>query len=166
MSVENRRARPLHAQDVGTREFRRSAGASTAAATREQLKRRAVEPHDTRLHLHLRAILGGLREENLHATFLGSGSRYLDDAIIARGTTTGVAWSARSLVARALELDAGGVILAHNHPSGSCEPSTHDIEATHRIAELLLPLEVSLVDHLVVGSHAITSMRIAGYLDV
>jgi DNA repair protein RadC len=59
---------------------------------------------------------------------------------------------------------AQGIILAHNHPSGSSEPSKADIDATRRLAGLLEELDLLLVDHLIVGRSEITSMRKGGFL--
>ena len=56
------------------------------------------------------------------------------------------------------------MILAHNHPSGSSEPSLSDIRATKALMRLLEQVDVKLIDHLVVARNCVTSMREGGYL--
>ena len=46
---------------------------------------------------------------------------------------------------------ASGVILIHNHPSGVCKPSTYDIKQTERLRDMLRTLDISLIDHIVIG---------------
>ena len=142
-------------------------GAQSAAqiASREQIAGEPVDPTSPRLHLHLRETVGRSPSEKLHATFVDSARGFLGDCIVASGSETGVELSACELVRRVLEMGAAGVILAHNHPSGCCVPSLNDVVATRRLAVLLETLGILLVDHLIVGRKAVTSMRVGGYLD-
>jgi DNA repair protein RadC len=109
-------------------------------------------------------MLSVLSVEKVHATFLDQRRSYITDEIVADGDGQGIALCCRWLVQRALELGASALILAHNHPSGSAEPSAADIDATHRLEGLLKSVEIELVDHLVIGREAITCMREGGYL--
>ena len=51
------------------------------------------------------------------------------------------------------------MVLAHNHPSGSAEPSDSDIASTRRLNQFAASLGIALEDHLIIGKDAITSMR-------
>ena len=64
----------------------------------------------------------------------------------------------------ALRLDAHGLILAHNHPPGHCRPSSCDIIATRRLAEVARALDIVLIDHLIFTDEAVYSMRAEGLL--
>ncbi|MER3522314.1 MAG: hypothetical protein C4317_09235 [Acidimicrobiia bacterium] len=55
-------------------------------------------------------------------------------------------------------------ILAHNHPSGSLDPSRHDIAVTDRLRTCAEFLDIAFLDHLVIGGDRWTSMRERGYL--
>jgi DNA repair protein RadC len=70
----------------------------------------------------------------------------------------------RAIAAEALALDAAGVVMAHNHPSGDPTPSIADREATRLLARALGALDVRLLDHLVVARSGITSFRALGLL--
>ena len=66
---------------------------------------------------------------------------------------------------RALELNAAAVVLAHNHPSGSAEPSDTDVRLTLELRDLLARLEVAVLDHIVVTPPATTSLAELGWLE-
>lgn len=70
----------------------------------------------------------------------------------------------RAIAASALRLGAACVVVAHNHPSGSPEPSELDLAATRRLAETLTPLGVRLVDHLIFAGGETRSFRAMGLL--
>lgn len=65
----------------------------------------------------------------------------------------------RRIASEALGYDARGLIIAHNHPGGDPQPSDGDLEATRRMAAMLAPLEIRLVDHLVFAGPRWTSFR-------
>jgi DNA repair protein RadC len=70
----------------------------------------------------------------------------------------------RDIVIDAARLNSKGVVLAHNHPSGDCTPSSSDRQATRRLAATMDAMGVTLLDHLVFGGGACTSFRRVGLL--
>ena len=68
------------------------------------------------------------------------------------------------MVKRALVLNAAAVILAHNHPSGEAEPSHADRAITARLKDALALIDVRVLDHLVIGDGAATSMAERGLM--
>jgi DNA repair protein RadC len=56
----------------------------------------------------------------------------------------------RAVVELAFRQRAYGVLIAHNHPSGACEPSPHDIETTESLRDAFALLDIRLLDHLIV----------------
>ncbi|WP_296720942.1 JAB domain-containing protein [Erythrobacter sp.] len=115
---------------------------------------------------HLRALLlpPGAERECCHVIFLDESRRYLGDANVGLGSLTTLSLRMREIFAEAMRLDARGIILAHNHPSGHCHPSGCDIAATRRLAEVSRALEVELIDHLIFADDAVYSMRAGGLL--
>lgn len=57
----------------------------------------------------------------------------------------------REVVQAALYRGAAAVILAHNHPSGSCEPSQADIWITERLVQALQLFDIPVLDHMIIG---------------
>ncbi len=129
------------------------------AGLRERVSRTRVDIADPDYHDYLRFLIGTSATECLHATFLTHDWGYLGDERIATGRPGQVGTNLRGLLARAFDLGARGVILAHNHPSGSCEPSEADIALTRQIAALMRSVDVLLLDHLIIGADAIVSMK-------
>ena len=67
------------------------------------------------------------------------------------GTIDGASVHHREIVRRCIELNAAAVILAHNHPSGTTQPSQSDLRITQRVKEAVALVDVRVLDHLVVG---------------
>lgn len=110
-----------------------------------------LEPASNPFARYLTATLGSENDEVLLAIFLDADGRYLADERTGNGDISSLEVRLRPLAARAFELGAHGLLLAHNHPSGDSQPSEADRAATRRIAEVLAHIEVQLIDHLVVG---------------
>ena len=68
------------------------------------------------------------------------------------------------MVRRALALNAGAVILAHNHPSGVAEPSRADEFLTQSLKSALALVDVRVLDHMVVGRNQVVSFAERGLL--
>jgi DNA repair protein RadC len=70
----------------------------------------------------------------------------------------------RAVIGRALQLDALGLVVAHNHPSGDAHPSDADIAVTRRLADTAAAVGVRLYDHLIFAGEACVSFRQLGLL--
>lgn len=80
------------------------------------------------------------------------------------GCTVEVALPIRVIIATALDCDAAGLVLAHNHPSGDPTPSAADRAATRRLADVASPLGIAIHDHLVFAGSECCSFRAMGLL--
>jgi len=69
----------------------------------------------------------------------------------------------RSLIRDAIDKNASYVVLAHNHPSGMGSPSPEDINTTNAVRDLLSPLGITLLDHMIFANDNYLSMRECGY---
>lgn len=83
--------------------------------------------------------------------FLDSKHRVLAFEVLFRGTVDGANVYPRQVIKRALAHNAAALILAHNHPSGVCEPSVADRQLTARLKEILGHIDVRVLDHFIVG---------------
>jgi DNA repair protein RadC len=110
------------------------------------------------LQLHL----GGLPHEVFAVLFLDAQHRLLRLEELFRGTLSQTSVYPREVVKRALALNAGAVVLAHNHPSGLAEPSRADELLTQSLKAALALVDVRVLDHLVVGRGQVVSMAERG----
>jgi DNA repair protein RadC len=106
----------------------------------------------------------GARQERLGAAFLDSRQRIIRQREIFIGTINTALVSTRDIIRCALEENAVGIVLYHNHPSGDPSPSAEDLTFTRRTVEALRLVELTLVDHLVIGAQKFYSMRDRGVL--
>lgn len=70
----------------------------------------------------------------------------------------------REVFERAFKSSATSIILVHNHPSGSPEPSESDIEVTKRLVRIGRALGVLVQDHVIVGGGGFVSLRARGII--
>ena len=113
-----------------------------------------------------RALVSGLRNatvEMVAVAYLDPNRRLLGMRHVVGGRDQ-AAISIRTVAADALAFGAVGVVIAHNHPSGSVTPSARDVTFTRALAAGLRTLEVVLLDHLVIAGDEVTSLRTMGVI--
>jgi DNA repair protein RadC len=113
---------------------------------------------------YLSLHLGGHEHEVFAVLFLDSQQRLLQLEEMFRGSLTQTSVYPREVVKRALALNAAGVVLAHNHPSGAAEPSRADEYLTQTLRSALALVDVRVLDHIVVGRGQAVSMAERGML--
>ena len=85
--------------------------------------------------------------------------RLLSCHVISSGTATETLAHPREVFAAALQAGATRCLVAHNHPSGSTEPSTEDLSLTRQLLEASTVMGIPILDHLVVSRGNYTSLR-------
>ncbi len=108
--------------------------------------------------------LAGLQHEVFALLFLDAQHRLIEMKTLFRGSLTHTSVHAREVVKEALALNAGAVVLMHNHPSGAAEPSRADENVTAMLKAALQLVDVRVLDHLVVGQGAVLSFAERGLL--
>ena len=111
-------------------------------------------------------LLKGLEYEECWAVYLNNANQCLGKDRLSTGGVDSTVLDSKSLIRRACEKKATGVILVHNHPSGSAMPSVADINRTKSIRSALKACEMSLVDHVVIGSRNYYSFSDETLVDV
>lgn len=111
-----------------------------------------------------RMRLAGLEHEEFHVMFLDTRHRIITVEMLSRGTIDGAEVHPREVVKMALKLNAAAVLVAHNHPSGSPEPSAADRAVTAQLKAALTLVDVRLLDHLVVVGDTSVSLAMRGWL--
>ncbi|MBH1987577.1 MAG: DNA repair protein RadC [Burkholderiales bacterium] len=100
---------------------------------------------------YLQMRLGALPHEVFAVLFLDAQQRLIACEELFRGTLTQTSVYPREVVKRSLELNAAGVILSHNHPSGVLEPSRADELLTQTLKSSLQMVDIRVLDHVVVS---------------
>lgn len=98
----------------------------------------------------LSRLLRGAKTEQLATLYLDTQGKILYERVVARGGLSAINVYKRDLLETALYRNAGRIIIGHNHPAGSLEPSGEDIEFTKEIETAVSALDIELVDHLIV----------------
>jgi DNA repair protein RadC len=111
---------------------------------------------------HLRLELGVLEHEVFCVLFLDAQHRIIALKQLFRGTVSQTSVYPREVVKEALSVNAAAVILAHNHPSGSVEPSRADEFLTQTLKAALALVDVRVLDHLVVAGADVCSFAERG----
>lgn len=106
--------------------------------------------------------LRGYPQETFAALFLDGNSRALGFEELFRGTVDTANVYPREVVRRAIAFNAASVIVGHNHPSGSPDPSQADRAVTIRLKKSLELVDIKLLDHFVIGDGQATSMAELG----
>ena len=96
--------------------------------------------------------------------FLDNRYRVLAFEELFRGSIGGASVHPREVVRRCIAHNAAAVILAHNHPSGTPEPSQADRTITLRLRDALGLVDVRVLDHIIVGDGAPISLAERGWL--
>lgn len=108
--------------------------------------------------------LSDLRTEEFWAIFLNQKNQIVYKTQISKGGISGTLVDVRVLFRIALEHFATSIIVAHNHPSGSLKPSLEDIQITKNIKNAGEILNVTLLDHLIIGDNSFFSFAEEGLL--
>ena len=113
---------------------------------------------------YCRALAAHREIEELHVLFLNTKNRLIRDEVHQRGTVNHTPVYPRQVCVRALELQATGLVLVHNHPSTDPTPSRADVEMTNRVRDALKTIDVALHDHIVVAPGDAFSFKQKGLL--
>lgn len=131
-------------------------------ALAEQMQREHVLNRPDLVQSYCATLLAHQTIEICMALFLDTRLRLIAAEELSRGTISQATIYPRELVRAALRLHASTVILVHNHPSGSCEPSNADIQLTRHVGQALRLVDVRLADHIIVAGHQTVSMAKLG----
>ncbi|MDH3283488.1 MAG: DNA repair protein RadC [Acidobacteriota bacterium] len=155
------------------RELRRTAGIGRAGASRIaaalEIARRIGPGVDMRPVVRTpqevareARDLASERREVMVGLYLDAQTRLVQRETIAVGSLNVARASPRDVLEPAIRLLAAGFVLAHNHPSGSAEPSDDDVRFTCAIGRAANLVGVPLYDHVVIGHGGFVSLRARG----
>ncbi|MEO8248112.1 MAG: DNA repair protein RadC [Burkholderiales bacterium] len=133
-------------------------------ALAQTLRERQVFETPLAIRQYLQLHLSAHAHEVFAILFLDPQHRMIAMEEMFRGTLTQTSVYPREVVLRALHHHAAAVVLAHNHPSGSVQPSRADEMLTQMLKSALALIDVRVMDHVIVGAGAAFSMAENGYM--
>lgn len=113
---------------------------------------------------YLIPLMAGRPEEVFYVLCLDTQCRVVYPALISEGTVKEAAVYPRHVVEEAIRHRAAAVILAHNHPAGTTKPSQQDHQLTRLLVQALGPLDIKVLDHIIVGGNQTFSFAREGIL--
>jgi len=132
------------------------------AALSGDLRGIRIDPACSALRDYLILGMGSLPDEQLRVLFLDASQHLIADERLQYGTLARLALYPRTIFRRALELNAAGIILVHNHPSRDPTPSENDIKVTQLLDRIGRALDITLVGHIVVAEGGAHHIRTSG----
>ncbi|WP_418508386.1 RadC family protein [Corallibacter sp.] len=102
----------------------------------------------------MQPVIGELPHEEFWIVYLNNSNKVIQKQQLSKGGITGTLVDVRLVMKNALELGATGLILAHNHPSGTLKPSEADKQLTQKMKRAGESLDMKVLDHLIVTEKA------------
>ena len=112
----------------------------------------------------MQPIIGELMYEEFWIVYLNNSNKIIAKSQLSKGGITGTVVDVRLVFKTALELGAVGIILAHNHPSGTIQPSEADKQITQKLKSGGEQLDIRILDHIIVTETQYFSFSDAGIL--
>ena len=110
-----------------------------------------------RVYMNMLPQLRDIRHEECWVLFLNHVNRLIGKEMVSKGGMDSTSVDKRVILRRVLERKATGIILVHNHPSGSPYPSVEDIRQTKELGKALASCDLHLVDHVIVAGRTFYS---------
>jgi DNA repair protein RadC len=109
-------------------------------------------------------LIGELPHEEFWIVYLNNSNKVIHKSQLSKGGITGTLVDVRLVLKQALELGAVGIILAHNHPSGTLRPSAADKQITQKLKTASEALDIQVLDHLILAQNEYLSFADKGIL--
>jgi len=110
-------------------------------------------------------LLGDLNHEEFWVLMLDRGNKILDKLKISQGGISGTVIDVRLIIKAALDKHSSSLILCHNHPSGTMQASDADMRITRKINEAAKIMDMSVLDHIIIGQNRYLSFADEGILN-
>jgi DNA repair protein RadC len=122
----------------------------------EKIQRGDVMANVDDVKHYLQSRLQAYPFEVFACLFLDNKHQVIEYEELFRGTVDAASVHTREVVRRAIHHNAVALVLAHNHPSGSAEPSQSDIQITQKLTEALALLDVRVLDHFIIADEIVS----------
>jgi len=115
-------------------------------------------------YLQLKPYFSDLLHEEFFVLFLNRNQEMISIKQMSVGGATGTFVDSKLIFKAAIDCSASSIMLAHNHPSGSLEPSQQDKSLTRQIKQCGMFMDIPVVDHLIITDNGYFSFSDARIL--
>jgi len=108
---------------------------------------------------YFKTLLSNLKDkEKVLVSFLDSSNALIETVVVSEGTVNESSVYPREIAKQALFYDCVSIIVAHNHPGERCQASQQDITLTQKLVDVLVPLNIRVLDHIIVAGEKYMSL--------
>ena len=129
----------------------------------EALQKKKIQSSKSVFEL-MQPVIGELPHEEFWIVYLNNSNKVIYKNQLSKGGITGTLVDTRLVLKTALEVGAVGLILSHNHPSGTLKPSQADMDVTLKLKTAAQSLDIKVLDHLIITENAYFSFADEGML--
>ena len=129
----------------------------------EALEKKKITSSNSVFEL-MQPVIGELQHEEFWIIYLNNSNKVIQKNQLSKGGITGTLVDVRLVLKNALEVGATGLILVHNHPSGTLKPSEADKQITNKLKTAAESLDIKVLDHLIITENAYFSFADDGIL--
>lgn len=115
---------------------------------------------------YLRTLYVGIPIEQFNVLYLDDAGRLIECRMLQKGNVEETPFYLEHLLQDVIFTRARAIVLSHNHPGGTLRPSRADVHCTQNAIIALLPLNVMLLDHIIIADDQAVSLRDNGFVDV
>lgn len=115
---------------------------------------------------YLKTLYIGVPIEQFNVLYLDSGGRLIQCKMLQKGNVDETPFYLEHLLQDVIFSGASAIVLSHNHPGGTLRPSQADIRCTLNTILALLPLNVILLDHIIIADDQAVSLRDNAFISV
>lgn len=135
-----------------------------ARAEAQPRKEKLVISHPSVVGQMAMARLGALKTEEVWAAFVDAKLRLMSFEPLSQGTVGEAPVYVREVLRKAIEHQAYGVFLVHNHPGGDASPSKADVAITRELVQAATVMQIRVLDHVIVTHQEYVSLQQRGLL--
>ena len=114
---------------------------------------------------YFQPLFGDINHEEFWVMLLDRGNKIIDSYRISQGGISGTVIDVRLILKTAIEKLASGIILCHNHPSGTMQASDADLKITRKIKDAAQMMDISVLDHIILGQNTYLSLADEGMMN-
>ena len=130
----------------------------------EEMKEQKIIDNYELLIKYCQSSIGAMKEEQFRVLFFNNKFKLLEDVVFGSGEISFSTISCKEIVKKSLEIKAENVILYHNHPNQDLSPSLDDINTTKAIIDALKPININVLDHVIISGKKYFSFKEEGLL--